>query len=57
MEQFDEDMNIYTKKDMLSDEIMWQIDRIHMKHRNPIFSSTRVGLDWNNEGEIGEIIP
>jgi aryl-alcohol dehydrogenase-like predicted oxidoreductase len=56
MKQFDEDMSFY-QKDALSDDVMWQIDRIHMRHRNPIFSSTRVGRDWNGEGEIGEVIP
>lgn len=44
-------------KPPLSDESMWQVDRVHMRHRNPIFSSTRVGKDWFGEGEIGEAIP
>jgi hypothetical protein len=28
-----------------------------MKNRLPIFSSDRVGKDWNGEGGIGEPIP
>jgi hypothetical protein len=36
---------------------MWEIDRIHMRNRLPIFSSTRVGKEWLGEGEIGEPIP
>jgi len=36
---------------------MWDIDRIHMRNRLPIFSSTRTQPDWDGEGEIGEPIP
>ena len=32
-------------------------DRVHMRNRLPIFSSTRVGVDWDGEGQIGEPIP
>ena len=49
-------MSFYTKG-ALSEEVMWLVDRVHMRHRNPIFSSTRVGRDWFGEGEIGETIP
>jgi hypothetical protein len=41
----------------LSEEVMWEIDRVHMKNRLPIFSSSRAGKDWFGEGEIGESIP
>lgn len=41
----------------LSDSVMWEIDRVHMRNRTPIFSSNRVGRDWFGEGEIGERIP
>ncbi len=38
-------------------EVQWQVDRVHMRNRNPIFASDRAGTDWYNEGEIGERIP
>ena len=44
-------------KDPLPDEILWEIDIVHMQNRLPIFSSNRVGKDWNGSGEIGERIP
>jgi aryl-alcohol dehydrogenase-like predicted oxidoreductase len=57
MKQLDEDLAIFKVDDPLSDEIMWEVDRVHMRNRLPIFSSTRVGQDWYGEGEIGEAIP
>jgi hypothetical protein len=36
---------------------MWEIDRVHMRNRLPIFSSERVGSDWAGAGEIEERIP
>ena len=44
-------------QEYLPTEVLWEIDRIHMRNRLPIFSSTRVGKDWDGEGEIGEPIP
>uniref|UniRef100_A0A7S3ZDM7 NADP-dependent oxidoreductase domain-containing protein n=1 Tax=Lotharella globosa TaxID=91324 RepID=A0A7S3ZDM7_9EUKA len=41
----------------LPSSLMWEIDRIHMRNRLPIFASERVGKDWDGEGEIGERIP
>lgn len=41
----------------LSEQLQWDIDRIHMRNRLPLFSSSRAGRDWFNEGEIGERIP
>ena len=38
-------------------EVLWEIDRVHMRNRLPIFASTRTGADWFGEGEIGEPIP
>ena len=38
-------------------EVLWEIDRVHMRNRLPIFASTRVGPDWDGQGEIGEPIP
>ena len=41
----------------LPQDLMWAIDRVHMQNRLPIFSSDRVGADWEGSGEIGERIP
>ncbi|KAL3915172.1 MAG: hypothetical protein SGILL_005770, partial [Bacillariaceae sp.] len=57
MEQLEDSINFLTKKEDLSPEIMWEVDRIHMANRLPIFSSRHVGKDWFGEGEIGETIP
>jgi aryl-alcohol dehydrogenase-like predicted oxidoreductase len=55
--QLQESLKIFTNKKPLSADVMWEIDRVHMKNRLPIFSSDRVGKDWNGEGGIGEPIP
>lgn len=57
MKQLKETLDIFTKKQPLSEDLMWEIDRIHMRNRLPLFSSNRVGKDWYGEGEIGEPIP
>jgi hypothetical protein len=38
-------------------DLLWEVDRVHMRNRLPIFASTSVGSDWDGEGEIGERIP
>lgn len=55
IDQLRETLDIFTKKDPLPDELMWEIDRIHMRNRLPLFSSNRVGKDWFGEGEIGAL--
>ena len=57
MAQLDESLKYFQKKEPLPYELMWEIDRVHMRNRLPIFASTRVGSDWSGEGEIGEPIP
>jgi aryl-alcohol dehydrogenase-like predicted oxidoreductase len=57
IDQLRETLDIFVKKDPLPNELMWEIDRIHMRNRLPLFSSNRVGKDWFGEGEIGEPIP
>ena len=57
MNQLEESIRIFQDKKRLEPELLWQIDKVHMRNRLPIFSSTRVGDDWNGEGEIGENIP
>ena len=54
--QLDEDL-AYFKKGPLPQDLLWEVDRVHMRNRLPIFASTRVGKDWDGEGEIGESIP
>jgi aryl-alcohol dehydrogenase-like predicted oxidoreductase len=57
MKQLEESLKYFTIKEPLSDEIMWEIDMVHMRNRLPIFSSERVGRDWDGQGELGETIP
>ena len=59
MKQFDEQLRIFQKatKEPLPEQLLWDIDVVHMRNRLPIFASTRVGKDWYGEGEIGEAIP
>jgi len=57
MEQLRETLKFFREKKPLPDQVMWDIDVVHMRNRTPIFSSNRVGRDWNGEGEIGEPIP
>ena len=47
----------YFRKGPLPADLRWEVDRVHMRNRLPIFSSTRVGKEWDGEGEIGESIP
>jgi aryl-alcohol dehydrogenase-like predicted oxidoreductase len=57
LKQLDEVLRVYRKSAPLPAELAWEIDRVHMRNRLPIFASTRVGRDWYGEGEIGEPIP
>ena len=41
----------------LPEDLLWEIDRVHMRNRLPIFASTRTQSGRNNQGEIGESIP
>lgn len=55
--QLQEDLRYFRDPRPLSDDLLWEVDRVHMRNRLPIFSSNRVGKDWDGEGEIGEPIP
>ena len=57
VDQLRESLKYFTIKDPLPEQVMWDIDVVHMRNRLPIFSSNRVGRDWLGEGEIGESIP
>lgn len=37
--------------------LQWEIDRVHLQNRLPLFANARTGSDWGNRGEIGERIP
>ncbi|KAL7528260.1 hypothetical protein ACHAWF_004589 [Thalassiosira exigua] len=57
LEQLEQSLDFFTKDRPLGEDVMWAIDRVHMRNRLPIFSSSRVGKDWDGSGEIGERIP
>lgn len=68
MAQLTEDLSYYRKaagdggaSSVLPRDLLWEIDRIHMRNRLPIFSSTRVEKDWDEGvygfGEVDEVIP
>ena len=44
-------------KYFLPQSLLWEIDRVHMRNRLPIFASTRTQSSWDGRGEIGETIP
>jgi aryl-alcohol dehydrogenase-like predicted oxidoreductase len=57
MAQLEEDLKYFANSKPLPRELMWEIDRVHMRNRLPIFASTRVDAGWDGRGEIGEPIP
>ena len=58
MEQLEETLGFFDDSvGPLPENLMWEIDRVHMRNRLPIFSSDRVGRDWEGTGEIGERVP
>ena len=61
MEQLRETLRFFDTNDEMAqplpEQLLWEIDRVHMRNRLPIFSSDRVGRDWGGAGEIGERIP
>lgn len=54
MVEFDDDAQIQY---YLPEDLLWEIDRVHMRNRLPIFSSTRTQPGQMGRGEIGENIP
>uniref|UniRef100_A0A7S2B4D6 NADP-dependent oxidoreductase domain-containing protein n=1 Tax=Octactis speculum TaxID=3111310 RepID=A0A7S2B4D6_9STRA len=57
--QLDESIGAFkaAAKGDLPEDLQWEIDRVHLKNRLPLFSNANTGSDWLNEGEIGERIP
>ena len=43
--------------DYLDEDVMWAIDRVHLRNRLPIFASDRAEPGRYNQGEIGERVP
>lgn len=41
----------------LSNQLLWDIDRVHLQNRLPLFALDNAGDDWSNRGIIGERIP
>ena len=44
-------------KGPLPAQLRWEIDRVHLQNRLPLFANDQAGPDWGNEGFIGERIP
>ena len=40
--QLEEDLQFFREPKPLPRELMWEIDRVHMRNRLPIFASTKV---------------
>ena len=41
----------------LDAQLAWEIDRVHLQNRLPLFANDETGKDWRGEGVIGERIP
>jgi len=57
VDQLRDTLKYFRNQELLPEEVLWDIDVIHMRNRLPIFSSNRVGSEWFGQGEIGERIP
>lgn len=55
--QFQQDLSFYKNKEPLPVGMLMEIDRVHMRNRLPIFSSTGPYGEYGDEGLIGERIP
>lgn len=57
MAQLTEDLAFFQNVEPLPPKLMWEVDRVHMINRLPVFSSERTSPDWDGIGEIGEPVP
>ena len=61
MAQLSEDLSYFQKAEPLPRELMWAIDRVHMRNRLPTFASVKVAEEWDEGafafGEVDEVIP
>eukprot|EP00930_Biecheleria_cincta_P081105 TRINITY_DN69771_c0_g1_i1.p1 TRINITY_DN69771_c0_g1~~TRINITY_DN69771_c0_g1_i1.p1 ORF type:complete len:100 (-),score=17.44 TRINITY_DN69771_c0_g1_i1:154-411(-) len=57
--QLDECIQAFQKatREPLDEQLCWEIDRVHLQNRLPLFANARTEPSWRNEGEIGERIP
>ena len=57
--QLDASIDAYRKaaKGPLDPQLLWDIDRVHLQNRLPLFANDEAGRDWRGEGFIGERIP
>jgi len=55
--QLEEDLACFRGDGVLPEELLWAVDRVHLRNRLPIFSTDRAGPDWDGRGEIGEPVP
>lgn len=57
MKQLEEDLRCFQVTEPLPAELQWEIDRVHMQNRLPLFSSDEIPQDQFGVGAIGEPIP
>jgi len=58
MAQLEADLRYFgAEQKPLPPQLLWEIDRVHIRNRLPIFSSERTESEWDGVGEIGEPIP
>ena len=55
--QLGEDLKAFETRKPLPEDVMWAVDRVHLRNRLPLFANDQVGADWDHEGVIGERIP
>jgi len=55
--QLQETLDILSTQESLPADVMWEIDRVHLKNRLPLFSNSRAGKGWRGVGQIREKIP
>ena len=59
--QLEEDLQFFREPKPLPRELMWAIDRVHMRNRLPTFASVKVAEEWDEGafafGEVDEVIP
>jgi len=59
LDQLDASIAAYraAAKAPLPRQLLWDIDRVHLQNRLPLFANDIAASDWYNEGLIGERIP
>mmetsp|Transcript_14429 Transcript_14429/g.43089 ORF Transcript_14429/g.43089 Transcript_14429/m.43089 type:complete len:462 (+) Transcript_14429:193-1578(+) len=57
MDQLEASIEAFKKGPIKDPQLLWEIDRVHLQNRLPLFANDEAGKDWYNEGYIGERIP